>query len=196
AAAWDRHRAARRAAPTLGRAAHERPPARHTMTGMTRVVLAEDDPAICEPLARALGREGYSIEVAEDVQRALELANGGEADLLILDLGLPKMDGLEVCRRLRAAGSDLPILVLKARAEEVDTVVGLDAGADDYVTKPFRLAEFLARARALLRRGPRDSPETGPIVRMEAEARRAWFGDTELQLAPKEFDLLALLVKE
>src|SRR5690606_9901038 len=83
-----------------------------------------------------------------------------------------------------------------ARAEEVDTVVGLDAGADDYVTKPFRLAELLARARALLRRGPSESTENGPVVRMESEARRAWFGDTELQLAPKEFDLLALLVKE
>jgi len=166
------------------------------MTGMTRVVLAEDDPAISEPLARALGREGYAIEVAEDGQRALELASKGDADLLILDLGLPLLDGLEVCRRLRAAGSDLPILVLTARADEVDTVVGLDAGADDYVTKPFRLAELLARTRALLRRGPSESSETGPIVRMEAEARRAWFGDTELQLAPKEFDLLALLVKE
>lgn len=166
------------------------------MTGMTRVVLAEDDPAISEPLARALGREGYSIEVAEDGQRALELASGGEVDLLILDLGLPKLDGLEVCRRLRTAGSDLPILVLTARAEEVDTVVGLDAGADDYVTKPFRLAELLARARALLRRGPSEINDFGPVVRMEADARRAWFGDTELQLAPKEYDLLALLVKE
>ena len=166
------------------------------MTGMARVVLAEDDPAISEPLARALGREGYSIEVAEDGQSALDLASKGDTDLLILDLGLPVLDGLEVCRRLRASGSDLPILVLTARADEVDTVVGLDAGADDYVTKPFRLAELLARTRALLRRGPSESSESGPLVRMEAEARRAWFGDTELQLAPKEFDLLALLVKE
>ena len=166
------------------------------MTPMTRVVLAEDDPAISEPLARALGREGYVIEVAEDGLRALELASESDADLLILDLGLPKLDGLEVLRRLRAAGTDLPVLVLTARADEVDTVVGLDAGADDYVTKPFRLAELLARARALLRRGPSESHESGPLVRMEEEARRAWFGDAELQLAPKEFDLLSLLVKE
>jgi len=106
------------------------------------------------------------------------------------------LDGLEVCRRLRADGSTLPILVLTARAEEVDTVVGLDAGADDYVTKPFRLAELLARARALLRRGVVDSSSAEPFVRIDIGARRAWFGDIELHLAPKEFDLLALLVRE
>ena len=162
---------------------------------MTRIVLAEDDPAISEPLARALIREGYDIEVAGDGLTALAETGAG-ADLLILDIGLPKLDGLEVCRRLRAAGSTVPILVLTARADEVDTVVGLDAGADDYVTKPFRLAELLARARALLRRRVRDADESAPVVRIDAEARRAWFGDVELQLAPKEFDLLALLLRE
>ena len=164
------------------------------MSSMTRVVLAEDDPAISEPLARALLREGYTVDVAADGATALGSARGG-TDLLILDLGLPVMDGLEVCRRLRADGSAVPILVLTARADEVDTVVGLDAGADDYVTKPFRLAELLARARALLRRGlPENATE--PLVRIDTEGRRAWFGDTELQLAPKEFDLLAVLVRE
>ena len=162
---------------------------------MTRVVLAEDDSAISEPLARALMREGYDITVAADGRTALSEAEVG-ADLLILDLGLPEIDGLEVCRRLRAAGSALPILVLTARADEVDTVVGLDAGADDYVTKPFRLAELLARSRALLRRSAGDHPDAAPAVRIESDARRAWFGDTELQLAPKEFDLLAVLVRE
>ena len=121
---------------------------------MTRVLLAEDDQAISEPLARALRREGYDVEVREDGPGALESATGElPVDLVVLDLGLPGMDGLEVCRRLRAEGSGVPVLVLTARADEVDTVVGLDAGADDYVTKPFRLAELLARARALLRRG-------------------------------------------
>jgi DNA-binding response OmpR family regulator len=168
---------------------------RHTMHPMTRVVLAEDDPAISEPLARALLREGYAVDVAPDGQSALSSARDG-IDLLILDLGLPELDGLEVCRRLRAEGSTLPILVLTARADEVDTVVGLDAGADDYVTKPFRLAELLARARALLRRGGPEHTAAEPLVRIDIEARRAWFGDTELHLAPKEFDLLAILVRE
>src|SRR5581483_7853160 len=113
-----------------------------------------DDVAISEPLARALRREGYDVTVREDGNAALETALEGNVDLLVLDLGMPGMDGLEVCRRLRADGHGFPVLVLTARADEVDTVVGLDAGADDYVTKPFRLAELLARVRALLRRGP------------------------------------------
>ena len=162
---------------------------------MTRVVIAEDDPAIAEPLARALVREGYDIQVAPDGLQALSEAQAG-ADLLILDLGLPELDGLEVCRQLRSVGSAVPILVLTARADEVDMVVGLDAGADDYVTKPFRLAELLARARALLRRRVNDAADSSPMVRIEMGARRAWFGDTELQLAPKEFDLLAVLARE
>src|SRR5690606_17193866 len=162
---------------------------------VNRVVLAEDDPAISEPLARALVREGYSVEVAPDGPSALESGREG-TDLLILDIGLPGLDGLEVCRRLRAEGSTTPILILTARAEEVDTVVGLDAGADDYVTKPFRLAELLARARALLRRGSGESSDAEPQIRIDAEARRAWFGETELQLAPKEYELLSVLVRE
>jgi len=120
---------------------------------MTRVLLAEDDPAISEPLARALRREGYDVDVREDGLAALDGAKENP-DLVLLDLGLPKIDGLEVCRRIRAEGRAIPVLILTARADEVDTVVGLDAGADDYVTKPFRLAELLARVRALLRRTP------------------------------------------
>ncbi len=120
---------------------------------MTRVLLAEDDTAISEPLARALRREGYDVDVREDGLAALDGAKENP-DLVLLDLGLPKIDGLEVCRRIRAEGRAIPVLILTARADEVDTVVGLDAGADDYVTKPFRLAELLARVRALLRRTP------------------------------------------
>ncbi|MFC7221023.1 response regulator transcription factor [Streptomyces polyrhachis] len=167
---------------------------------MTRVLLAEDDEAISEPLARALRREGYDVDVREDGPAALEAGLRGGIDLLVLDLGLPGMDGLEVCRRLRADGHGFPVLVLTARADEVDTVVGLDAGADDYVTKPFRLAELLARVRALLRRGVGE-PQTPAVsgvhgVRIDTESHRAWIGEEELQLTAKEFDLLRVLVRD
>jgi DNA-binding response OmpR family regulator len=105
------------------------------------------------------------------------------------------MDGLEVCRRLRERAPLLPVLVLTARVEEVDVVVGLDAGADDYVCKPFRLAELLARVRALLRRGAAESPATNG-VRVDVASRRAWKGDEELNLTSKEFDLLRVLLRE
>ena len=162
---------------------------------MTSVLLAEDDVSISDPLARALRREGYDVDVAADGQSTLEAAMGGGVDLLVLDIGLPKLDGLEVCRRLRAEGQAVPVLILTARADEVDTVIGLDAGADDYVTKPFRLAEFMARVRALLRRG---SVEATVVqgVRVDLRARRAWRGDTELELTSKEFDLLSVLLAE
>ena len=164
---------------------------------MTRVLLAEDDQAISEPLARALRREGYEVEVCEDGPGALQSATGPlPVDLIVLDLGLPGMDGLEVCRRLRAEGNGVPVLVLTARADEVDTVVGLDAGADDYVTKPFRLAELLARARALLRRGGVEPAQGVHGVRIDTESHRAWVGERELQLTAKEFDLLRVLVRE
>jgi DNA-binding response OmpR family regulator len=160
---------------------------------MTAVLLAEDDPSISEPLARALRREGYEVSVRDEGGEALSLVLAGGIDLVVLDLGLPTMDGLEVCRRLRAEGRSVPVLVLTARVEEVDLVVGLDAGADDYVTKPFRLAELLARVRALLRRGGTEVPEVNG-VRVNAESRRAWLGDEELTLTAKEFDLLNTLV--
>ena len=160
---------------------------------MTAVLLAEDDASISEPLARALRREGYDVEVSDEGPRTLERVLDGGVDLLVLDLGLPGMDGLEVCRRLRGEGRQVPVLVLTARADEVDTVVGLDAGADDYVTKPFRLAEFMARIRALLRRGDSQAPQVNGI-RLYAESRRVWLGDDELSLTTKEFDLLRILV--
>jgi len=162
---------------------------------MTSVLLAEDDPSISDPLARALRREGYDVDVSSDGPGTLGRALSGGIDLIVLDLGLPELDGLEVCRRLRSEGRATPVLVLTARADEVDTVIGLDAGADDYVTKPFRLAELLARVRALLRRG---SAETQVVqgVRIDPEARRAWCGDRELELTTKEFDLLWALIRD
>ena len=162
---------------------------------MTRVLLAEDDTSISEPLSRALRREGYQVEVTEDGPATLARVLSDGVDLILLDIGLPELDGLEVCRRVRAEGHSVPVLILTARADEVDTVIGLDAGADDYVTKPFRLAELLARVRALLRRG---SAETSTVqgVRVDPDARRAWIGDTELELTTKEFDLLCVLVND
>ena len=159
---------------------------------MARLLLVEDDASIAEPLVAALRREGH--EVAWSPTGANGLASAGpEVDLVLLDLGLPDVDGLEVCRQLRKRLPDLPVLMLTARAEEVDAVVGLDAGADDYVTKPFRLAELMARIRAALRRAPNPAVSSVQDVRIDHAARRAWRGDAELELSAKEFDLLALL---
>lgn len=161
-----------------------------------RVLLAEDDATISDPLSRALRREGYAVDVAEDGRAALTLAEGEAPDLVVLDIGLPYLDGLEVCRRMRQEGLTCPVLILTARGDEVDTVVGLDAGADDYVTKPFRLAELLARVRALLRRG-NDNRDVGdrPIA-VDIKARRAFFRGQEVSLTAKEFDLLRVLTRE
>lgn len=165
---------------------------------MTRVLLAEDDLAIAEPLARALGREGYDVFHCATGQGAIDAAP--EADIVVLDLGLPDIDGLEVARWIRNQGLTIPVLILTARAEEVDLVVGLDAGADDYVTKPFRLAELLARVRALLRRAGGDLGDEDELsaqgVRVDSAARRAFIADRELHLTAKEFDMLRVLVRE
>ncbi|MBJ8338437.1 response regulator transcription factor [Antrihabitans sp. YC3-6] len=163
---------------------------------MTAVLLAEDDEAIAAPLSRALGREGYTVTVAATGPEILELALEGSHDLLILDLGLPGMDGLEVCRQVRIRGSDLAVLMLTARTDEVDFVVGLDAGADDYVGKPFRLAELMARVRALLRRsgGIEDAVVEVGGIRLEPAARRVLCNGAEIALANKEYELLKVLL--
>ncbi|MBY6538897.1 response regulator transcription factor [Rhodococcus sp. BP-349] len=164
---------------------------------MTEVLLAEDDEAIATPLSRALGREGYTVTVEQTGPAALSRALEGSFDLLILDLGLPGMDGLEVCRQIRATRSDLAVLMLTARTDEVDFVVGLDAGADDYVSKPFRVAELMARVRALLRRRGAAS-EDGTIevggLRLEPAARRVLLDGHEIPLANKEYELLKILL--
>jgi DNA-binding response OmpR family regulator len=158
------------------------------------VLLAEDDRAVAEPLSRALEREGHSVTVCADGPATLHAALSGGAQLLVLDLRLPGMDALEVCRRLRAAHSALPVLILSERRDEVDCVVGLDAGADDYVSRPFGLAELLARVRALLRRGGNSQLEACG-VRLDTGSRRAWCDGTELHLTNKEFALLRLLLE-
>ncbi|PYF95918.1 DNA-binding response regulator, OmpR family, contains REC and winged-helix (wHTH) domain [Georgenia satyanarayanai] len=168
------------------------------MAGVTNVLLVEDDPAIAEPLARALTREGYDVRAFSTGQGAIDNSSG--MDLIVLDLGLPDMDGLDVARWVRSQGMTTPILVLTARADEVDLVVGLDAGADDYVTKPFRLAELLARVRALLRRAGGELTDEDELeaqdVRVDVAAHRAFQGNRELQLTAKEFELLRVLVRE
>jgi len=168
---------------------------------VTRLLLVEDDSAIAEPLSRALGREGYEVSRASRGMDALALASAGDPiDFVILDLGLPDLDGLEVCRRLRKGGLEAPVLILTARADEVDAVVGLDAGADDYVTKPFRLGELQARIRALLRRAQsvEESSDSFDVngVSMDVSARRAYVDGEEISLSAKEYDLLTVLVRE
>lgn len=159
------------------------------------VLLVEDDEAISAPLARGLAREGYDVSLAADGPAGLAAGLSAQVALVILDVGLPFLNGLEVCRQLRAARPKLQILLLTARSEEVHAVDGLDAGADDYIAKPFRLAELLARVRAAARRAdPQEISAAG--VRVETGSRRAFLGDAELTLSPKEFDLLARLIAD
>jgi DNA-binding response OmpR family regulator len=172
-----------------------------------RLLLVEDDDQIAAPLIRTLEREDYVVTRAANGLDAIELVAEGSPDLVLLDLGLPDVDGLEVCRRVRASGYQGAIMILTARGGELDRVVGLDVGADDYLAKPFGLAELLARVRALLRRAvpaaaettlapaPATSSQPG-AVRIEAQARRVWVGDRQLSLTAKEFDVIALLGSE
>ena len=162
-----------------------------------RLLLVEDDLTIASPLVRGLEREGFSVEHAEcgaDARRALDAA---APDVVLLDLGLPDVDGFELCRELRAV-SGVPIIVVTARGEEVDRVVGLELGADDYVVKPFGFRELVARVRAVLRRGAArtaPTPTLGPLV-VDRRTRRAFVDDRLVTLTPKEFDLLALLADD
>jgi two-component system response regulator MprA len=164
------------------------------------LVVAEDDRAVRESVTRALELEGYVVTAVTEGIAALEAATRSDVDLLLLDLGMPNMDGLTVCRRLRSAGSRLPILVLTARTEVSDRVSGLDAGADDYLPKPFSLDELLARVRSLLRRSTFDEADapsqiTVDDLTIDEAARRAWRGDREMELTKTEFDLLELLAR-
>jgi DNA-binding response OmpR family regulator len=163
-----------------------------------QVLVVEDDLSIARSLVRALEGAGYAVALAESGGSATTLAGADPPDLVLLDLGLPDIDGLEVCRRLREIAPGTTIVMLTARGQEIDVVVGLDAGADDYVTKPFSLAELLARIRAHLRKKPADDGapvhlRSGPIE-VDAAARRVSVGGVEISLRPREFDLLRLLV--
>lgn len=167
------------------------------------MLIADDDRAIRESLARALELEGYDVAAVVDGVEALTRIRRDAFDALVVDVMMPGVDGLAMCRVLRADGDRTPMLMLTARVETSDRVAGLDAGADDYLPKPFELDELLARLRALLRRAapvPNDSNRAGELVRIaslriDSEARRAWWADNELQLTKTEFDLLELLVR-
>ena len=165
-----------------------------------RVVIAEDERAVRESLARALTLEGYDVVAVSDGAQALEAMRTEPADVLVLDVMMPVVDGLTACRVLRSEKNRVPILLLTARTETSDRVAGLDAGADDYLPKPFALEELLARLRALLRRTQPDddaSSSSNSIgdLRIDSAARRAWVGDTEVDLSKTEFDLIDLLVR-
>ncbi|MDE0774979.1 response regulator transcription factor [Nocardioides sp.] len=161
-----------------------------------QVLLVEDDERIGSSLVRALTGNDFDVRWERTGHEAAATAISWEPDLILLDLGLPDMDGLDVCRRIHAANPLLEVIMLTARDEELDIVVGLDAGAVDYITKPFKLAELLARVRAQLRRqGSRDPGvlDAGSL-RLEVPSRRVWLHGEELSMRAKEFDLLARLM--
>jgi DNA-binding response OmpR family regulator len=163
---------------------------------MQRVLLVEDESDIVAPLVRTLEREGYAVDLAGTGRDAITVATRENPDIVILDLGLPDMDGVDVCRGLRDAGYQGGVLMLTARSRELDRVAGLDAGADDYLAKPFGLAELLARLRALLRRTTVRAAAT-PYERrlqLDLDAHRVRVGDQEIALTGKEFDVLAVLM--
>ena len=161
-----------------------------------RVLVVEDDTEIAEVLRRSLRKEGYEVRLSGDGVDALEAAEAFVPDLVVLDLGLPLLDGVEVCRRLRAEG-DVPILMLTARAETEDRVDGLDSGADDYLIKPFERQELLARIRALLRRRPPRGTaalQVGDLL-LNPDSREARRGEREIELTNREFELLEYLMR-
>lgn len=167
------------------------------MTG-ERILIVEDDDRIGSTLLRALGGSGYDTRWETSGRAAIEAASRDRPDLVLLDLGLPDIDGLEVCRQLHRDDPSLVVVMLTARDEELDIVVGLDAGAVDYITKPFKLAELLARLRAQLRRNEVRAFSGGELgdLTIDLPARRVWIGGVELALRPKEFELLARLVAD
>ncbi|MDT0304408.1 response regulator transcription factor [Streptomonospora wellingtoniae] len=172
------------------------------MTRPSSVLIADDDRAIRDSLDRALRLEGYEVRMAADGVEALAAVHAEPVDLLVLDVMMPGVDGLGVCRVLRKEGDSTPILMLTARVETSDRVAGLDAGADDYLPKPFELDELLARLRALLRRAAPTDEDGSPAASLQVGdlsldpgARRVWRGGQEVELSKTEFDLLELLVR-
>jgi two-component system response regulator MprA len=176
-----------------------------------RILVVDDDAAVRDSLARTLRFEGHEVETAHDGRQALDAVHAGEPDAMILDVSMPNLDGLETCRRLRAEGVLLPVLMLTARDSVGDRVAGLDAGADDYLVKPFALQELLARLRALLRRSmisaaptPGPEPAGGPApdsllsfadLRLDPRTREVWRGDRPIRLTRTEFSILEVFLR-
>jgi two-component system, OmpR family, response regulator MprA len=169
------------------------------MAEQARILVVDDEPAVQSALFRALTLEHYAVAKANDGVDALEQLGVASYEAIILDIAMPRMDGLEVCRRLREGGDSTPVLMLTARGEVDDRVAGLDAGADDYLVKPFALRELLARVRALLRRaGDENGKEetlTFADLRLDLRAHEAWRGERMLSLTRTEFLLLELFMR-
>jgi len=164
---------------------------------MTSILVVEDEATVRETLALNLRAEGYEVLTAENGEIGLRMARETDLDLIVLDVMLPELDGLTVCRVLRKEGN-VPIILLTARGTETDKIIGLESGADDYIVKPFSLGEFLARVRAALRRGRSMAPSTDLVsgdLSLDLVSRRVYLMEEELQLAPREFELLATLMR-
>jgi two-component system response regulator MprA len=168
------------------------------MPEQARILVVDDEPAVQSALLRALTLEHYDVTKASDGQEALERVEASPYEAIILDIAMPRVDGLTVCKRLREGGDSTPVLMLTARGEVDDRVAGLDAGADDYLVKPFALRELLARLRALLRRAGEDDGETESLtfadLRLDLRAHEAWRGERQLELTRTEFLLLELFL--
>jgi DNA-binding response OmpR family regulator len=177
---------------------------------MERILVVDDEPAIVTVVRERLERDGFAVQAVASGEEALAHMDADPADLVVLDLMLPGMDGFEVLRRLRSSGSTMPVIVLTARDEDVDKIVGLELGADDYMIKPFNPRELSARARAMLRRQAElravraklahlqagsEGPEHGEALRFDHPRRRVWFQGQVLELRPKEYDLLHFLAR-
>ena len=162
-----------------------------------RALVAEDDPKMASLLRRGLADQGHITEVASTGSDALACAQTGQFDVIILDVMLPDVDGLRVCRKLRDAGDRTPVLLLTARDAVEDRVAGLDSGADDYLIKPFSFAELMARLRALARRGPIERQAVLRVgsLRLDPATHRVWRGDVEIPLSAKEFVLLEVFMR-
>ena len=169
------------------------------MINHRRILVVDDEPQITRVLRTTLSAQGYDLRIANDGETALEIMKDWTPDLVITDLAMPQMDGLELCRRVRGK-AEMPIIVLSVRGEEQMKVRALDAGADDYVTKPFGMSELLARVRANLRRAPPDESEASGVIkegdfRIDIGAHTVTICGKEVRLTPKEFDLLVYLAR-
>jgi DNA-binding response OmpR family regulator len=166
---------------------------------MEKVLIVEDDPSMAVALRDGFEYEGYQVQVARDGTEGLRLASGKELDLIILDVMLPNLSGLDVCKQLRNSGSDLPIIMLTARGQEIDKVLGLKIGADDYVTKPFSFMELMARVEALLRRSKKPEGNLHVVrfgdVMLDFRRFEAFKQDQPIALSPREFKILKYLIE-